>query len=181
MSQFLFQVSYTSDSWAKQVRDQGNVLDRIQPLLKECKGRVDSCFYAFGDYDLVLIGDFPGPEEAASFSMAVTAGGAVETIKTTSLLAMPVTSAAPSGGSAPLRPSGRGARGGPDATSERWSSASSSSTEQAPVSKSRVAPMTYLCPASRSASSELATLTTLSNGCRCPERTHTAGARSGPA
>ena len=115
MSQFLFQVSYTSDSWAKQVRDQGNVLERIQPLLKECKGRVDSCFYAFGDYDLILIGDFPGPEEAASFSMAVTAspesasspspppssraaspampfslavtaGGAVETIKTTPLL-----------------------------------------------------------------------------------------------
>ena len=33
MSQFLFQVAYTSDSWAKQVRDQANVLERIQPLL----------------------------------------------------------------------------------------------------------------------------------------------------
>jgi len=86
MSQFLFQVSYTSDSWAKQVRDQGNVLDRIQPLLKACKGRVDSCFYAFGDYDLILIADFPGPEEAASFSLAATAGGAVKAITTTSLL-----------------------------------------------------------------------------------------------
>ena len=86
MSQFLFQVSYTSDSWAKQVRDQGNVLDRIQPLLKACNGRVDSCFYAFGDYDLVLIADFPSPEEAASFSLAATAGGAVKTITTTPLL-----------------------------------------------------------------------------------------------
>ena len=86
MPQFLFQVSYTGDSWAKQVRDQGNVLDRIQPLLKGCSGRVDSCFYAFGDYDLVLIADFPSPEEAASFSLAATAGGAVKTITTTSLL-----------------------------------------------------------------------------------------------
>src|SRR6476620_6619973 len=86
MSQFLFQVSYTSDSWAKQVRDQGNVLERIQPLLDGCKGRVDSCFYAFGDYDLVLIADFPGPEEAASFSLAAIAGGSVKTIKTTPLL-----------------------------------------------------------------------------------------------
>ena len=86
MPQFLFQVAYTRDSWAKQVRDQGNVLDRIQPLLKSLKGRVDSCFYAFGDYDLVLIADFPGPEEAASFSLAATAGGSVKTIKTTPLL-----------------------------------------------------------------------------------------------
>lgn len=86
MPQFLFQVAYTRDSWATQVRDQGNVLDRIQPLMKSLKGRVDSCFYAFGDYDLVLIADFPSPEEAASFSLAATAGGSVKTIKTTPLL-----------------------------------------------------------------------------------------------
>lgn len=86
MAQFLFEVAYTSDSWGTQVREQGNVLERIQPLLDGCSGRVDSCFYAFGDYDLVLIADFPGPEEAAAFSLAASAGGAVKTIKTTSLL-----------------------------------------------------------------------------------------------
>ena len=86
MAQFLFQVAYTSDSWAKQVHDQPNVLDRIQPLLSACDGRVDSCFYAFGEYDLVLIADFAGPEEAASFSLAATAGGAIKKITTTPLL-----------------------------------------------------------------------------------------------
>ena len=35
---------------------------------------------------VVLIADFPGPEEAASFSLAATAGGAVKTITTTPLL-----------------------------------------------------------------------------------------------
>jgi uncharacterized protein with GYD domain len=86
MPQFLFEVAYTSDSWSTQVREQGNVLERIQPLLDGCNGRVDSCFYAFGDYDLVLIADFPGPEEAAAFSLAASAGGSVKTIKTTALL-----------------------------------------------------------------------------------------------
>jgi uncharacterized protein with GYD domain len=86
MAQFLFQVAYTSDSWKTQVRDQGNVLDRIQPLLKACNGRADSCFYAFGDYDLVLIADFPSGEEAAAFSLAANAGGSLRTIKTTPLL-----------------------------------------------------------------------------------------------
>ena len=82
MAQFLFQVTYTSDSWATQVREHGNVLERIQPprRLPRC---VTGCFYAFGDYDLVLLADFPGAEEAAAFSLAATAGGAVKSIKTT--------------------------------------------------------------------------------------------------
>lgn len=86
MAQFLFQVAYTSDSWATQVREQGNVLERIQPLLDGCRGSVTGCFYAFGDYDLVLLADFPSAEEAASFSLAATAGGSVKSIKTTPLL-----------------------------------------------------------------------------------------------
>ena len=86
MAQFLFQVAYTGESWATQVRDHGNILERIQPLLRECNGRVDSCFYAFGDYDLIIIGDFPSAEEAAAFSLAASAGGSLKSMKTTPLL-----------------------------------------------------------------------------------------------
>lgn len=86
MAQFLFQVAYTPESWKTQVHAQGNVLDRIQPLLQSCNGRVDCCFYAFGDYDLVLIADFPSGEEAAAFSLAANAGGALKAIRTTPLL-----------------------------------------------------------------------------------------------
>jgi uncharacterized protein with GYD domain len=88
MAQFLFQVAYTSDSWATQVREHGNVLERIQPLLDGCSGSVTACFYAFGDYDLVLLADFPGDEEAAAFSLAATAGGSVKSLKTTPLLSI---------------------------------------------------------------------------------------------
>jgi uncharacterized protein with GYD domain len=88
MAQFLFQVAYTSDSWATQVRDQGNVLERIQPLMEGCRGSVTGCFYAFGDYDLVLLADFPSDVEAAAFSLAATAGGSLKSIKTTPLLSV---------------------------------------------------------------------------------------------
>jgi uncharacterized protein with GYD domain len=88
MAQFLFQVAYTSESWATQVRQHGNVLERIQPLLDACRGSVTGCFYAFGDYDLVLLADFPSDEEAAAFSLAATAGGSVKSIKTTPLLSV---------------------------------------------------------------------------------------------
>jgi len=86
MAQFLFQIGYTSESWATQVRTQANVLERIQPLLDGCEGSVISCFYAFGDDDLVLLADFPSGVEAAAFSLAATAGGSLRSIKTTPLL-----------------------------------------------------------------------------------------------
>jgi hypothetical protein len=63
MAQFLFQVAYTSDSWATQVREHGNVLERIQPLLDGCHGSVTAAS-TFGDYDCPAA-DFPGAEEAA--------------------------------------------------------------------------------------------------------------------
>ncbi|GAB3792583.1 GYD domain-containing protein [Nocardioides ungokensis] len=86
MAQYLLEVAYTPESWAKQVRDQANVLDRIEPLVDSCGGRIESLFYAFGDYDLVGIADFSTPEGAAAFSLAATAGGAVKSFRTTPLL-----------------------------------------------------------------------------------------------
>ena len=86
MASYLFQVAYTSESWAMQVAQQPNVVDRITPLVEACGGTLRSCFYAFGDYDLIAMADFPTPEGAAAFSLAATAGGSLKTIKTTELL-----------------------------------------------------------------------------------------------
>jgi uncharacterized protein with GYD domain len=86
MAQYLIETAYTGASWNTQLRETGNVLDRIHPMLDTCNGRVDSCFYAFGDRDLILICDFPTPEDAAAFSLACSAGGAVKFMKTTPLL-----------------------------------------------------------------------------------------------
>ena len=86
MSRYLFEVSYTSESWAAQVDTHANVLDRISPLVKKLGGSIDSIYYAFGDRDLVALADFKTPEDAAAFSLAAAAGGAVKSIKTTPLL-----------------------------------------------------------------------------------------------
>ena len=86
MAQYLIEVAYTPDSWAHQVRQQGNVLERIQPLVDACGGRIESLFYAFGEHDLVGLIDFPSPEDAAAFSLAATAGGSVKSFKTTPLM-----------------------------------------------------------------------------------------------
>ncbi|MCW2601569.1 MAG: hypothetical protein JWM02_3398 [Frankiales bacterium] len=86
MSRYLFEVSYTGESWANQVHAHANVVDRISPLAQKLGGRIDSVYYTFGDRDLVALIDFQSAEDAAAFSLAATAGGAVKSIKTTPLL-----------------------------------------------------------------------------------------------
>jgi uncharacterized protein with GYD domain len=49
-------------------------------------GAITHGWFAFGEYDLIAIVDMPGNVEAAAFSLAASAGGAVRAIKTTPLL-----------------------------------------------------------------------------------------------
>lgn len=86
MSRYLFEVSYTSESWASQVQTHGSVIDRISPLVTKLGGTIDSVYYTFGDRDLVALVDFPSPEDAAAFSLAASSGGALAAIRTTPLL-----------------------------------------------------------------------------------------------
>jgi uncharacterized protein with GYD domain len=86
MARYLFHVTYTDESWATQVRVQGKVLERVEPLVAACNGTLEALYYAFGDADVIAIGDFPKPEDAAAFSIAISAGGAVRSIKTTPLM-----------------------------------------------------------------------------------------------
>lgn len=45
-------------------------------------------YYAFGDYDIVAIVQFPDNQSAAAFSLAGQAGGAVKAYKTTPLMSI---------------------------------------------------------------------------------------------
>ena len=49
-------------------------------------GDIESAYMAFGEYDLVGVMNLPSNVEAAAFSLAATAGGAVRAIKTTPLM-----------------------------------------------------------------------------------------------
>jgi uncharacterized protein with GYD domain len=86
MSLFLAQAAYTGESWKMQLENQQNVQQRIDPLVKELGGHIVGAFYAFGEYDIVLLMEMPSEEAAAAFALAVSAGGAVSALKTTPLL-----------------------------------------------------------------------------------------------
>jgi len=86
MAYYLFQAAYTSESCAHQIKNPQNVVDRTGAVIKRLGGSLECTFYAFGDYDLVQIWQFPDNVSAASVAIAVSAGGAVKASKTTPLI-----------------------------------------------------------------------------------------------
>jgi uncharacterized protein with GYD domain len=55
-------------------------------VVEKLGGKIAEGWFAFGDYDLIVIVEMPSNVEAAAFSLAAAAGGAVRAIKTTPLL-----------------------------------------------------------------------------------------------
>lgn len=86
MAHYLLQVAYTPQAWAAMIKNPQDRVQALKPVLDKMGGKVESAYFAFGDYDLVAIFEMPGNTDLAAFSMAAAAGGAVRSIKTTPLL-----------------------------------------------------------------------------------------------
>jgi len=83
---YLIQVAYTPDAWAAMVNQPQNRIEAVRPVVEKLGGKFEHAWLAFGEYDIVAVVELPGNTDAAAFSMAVAAGGAVKAFKTTPLL-----------------------------------------------------------------------------------------------
>ena len=86
MAHYLLQVAYTPQAWAAMIKNPQDRAQALKPVLDKMGGKIESAYFAFGDYDLVAILQMPGNADSAAFSMAAAAGGAVRSIKTTPLI-----------------------------------------------------------------------------------------------
>src|SRR5215472_2084025 len=86
MANYLLQVAYTPEAWASLLAQPHDRVDVIRPVVEKLGGKFVHAWFAFGDYDLVAILDMPTNVEAAAFSLAAEAGGAIRSIKTTPLM-----------------------------------------------------------------------------------------------
>ena len=86
MPYYLLQAAYTSDAWAAQIKNPANRVEAVRPVVERVGGKIESAYLAFGDYDLVLICEFPDNVSAASLSLAASAGGSLKAVKTTPLM-----------------------------------------------------------------------------------------------
>ena len=86
MPHFLTQVTYNEQAWQSLVSNPQNRLDAIRPVVEKLGGRVVNAYFAFGDYDFVLITELPDNVSAAALAIAASAGGACKSVKTTPLM-----------------------------------------------------------------------------------------------
>jgi uncharacterized protein with GYD domain len=86
MPHYLAQVSYTTESWHSLVQNPQNRFEAVRPAVEKLGGKIESAWFAFGDYDAVLVVQMPDNVSAAALSIAAAAGGSVKAIKTTPLL-----------------------------------------------------------------------------------------------
>lgn len=78
MGKYLLKVNYTA-AGAKGLLAEGGSSRRavVDELAAGMGGSIEAFYYAFGDHDAYVIGDFPTAEDAAAVSLAVGASGAV--------------------------------------------------------------------------------------------------------
>ncbi len=86
MGKYLVQVNYVGEGVKGLLKDGGSKRRAaVEELFKSMGGAVEAFYYAFGDTDLYIIGDWPDNATVAAAVMAVTSTG-TSTIKTTVLL-----------------------------------------------------------------------------------------------
>lgn len=86
MASYLLQLAYTPEAWANLIAQPHDRIDAVRPVIEKLGGKILHAWFAFGDYDIVSIIEMPTNVEAAAFSLAAAAGGAIRTIKTTPLM-----------------------------------------------------------------------------------------------
>jgi uncharacterized protein with GYD domain len=86
MPYYLIQVGYNTSGLAALVKEPQDRIEKVRPAIEALGGRIECAYYAFGDYDVVLICEIPDNATAAALALAVGAGGTVASYKTTVLL-----------------------------------------------------------------------------------------------
>ena len=109
MPAYLLEWAYTPEAWSALVHNPQDRIVAVRPALEALGGKFIATYFTFGDYDCVAIVDYPDDVSAAAFSMAVTAGGAVKSLRTRPLMSIEdgvaaMHKAATTGYTPPVRP-----------------------------------------------------------------------------
>ena len=87
MPLYMTQFAYSPESWAAQLKNPQNRIETVgRAVCEAAGGKLIGGWYCFGEYDAVFIADMPDPETMAAAVLAVAAGGAVKSLKTTVLM-----------------------------------------------------------------------------------------------
>ncbi|MCP4317232.1 MAG: GYD domain-containing protein [Hyphomicrobiales bacterium] len=87
MPLYMYQASYSAESWAAQINNPQNRVEAVgRQACEAAGGKLIGGWLCFGDYDLMIVAEMPDTESMAAVSLAVGSGGAIKSSKTTVLL-----------------------------------------------------------------------------------------------
>jgi uncharacterized protein with GYD domain len=86
MAHYLLQVSYTTSAVKAMVANPQNREDAARKVVESMGGKLNSFHFALGEFDVVMIAEFPSNVAAASVAMATGATGALSKFQTTALI-----------------------------------------------------------------------------------------------
>ena len=88
MPNYLHQVAYSREGWEGLLQKPQDRIEAVRPAIEKLGGKIKTAYFAFGDYDVVLITEMPDNVSAAGIAMAFAAGGACKAVQTTPLLSV---------------------------------------------------------------------------------------------
>lgn len=86
MPSYLQQVAYSTEGWQAVVGNPQDRIEAVRPAIEKLGGKIEGAWFAFGDYDVVVVINMPSNVDAGAIAMAFAAGGACKAVKTTPLL-----------------------------------------------------------------------------------------------
>lgn len=88
MTIYMTQFSYTSQAWAALAKNPEDRGKAFASLAEKLGGRLHNIYYCFGEYDGVVIAEFPDDNAAMAGIVAATTPGHLKATRTTRLFSM---------------------------------------------------------------------------------------------
>ncbi len=88
MGHYLIEVSYSKEGINQLVASPQDRAAVVRPIVEGMGGKMESLYYCFGDYDVIVIAELPDNASAAALAMAVGGSAGISNYKTTVLLTM---------------------------------------------------------------------------------------------
>jgi uncharacterized protein with GYD domain len=86
MPVYLSKFSYTSETWARLIRNPEDRRKAAQSYIESVGGKLHGFWYAFGAHDGFTLWEAPDNVSMAAVALAIGAGGALSSLETTVLL-----------------------------------------------------------------------------------------------
>ncbi len=86
MTRYLFEIGITPEAFAVMVKNPHDRFQATRPMFEALGGNMEAYYFAVGQTTVYVVGQMPDEVALEAMTMAVLAGGALTSIKSTPLL-----------------------------------------------------------------------------------------------